>query len=400
MRMPTGLVLIAVAVLGCKEHVDAPLSPNEQKRVDKALANTDPHPMNVLGVDVEDQIRLLGVDVPTRDVTAGSRLAVTMYLKALHPQMEDNRIFLHFQCRGRSNFQNLDGKSITHRLLPLRRLQEGQIVSDRIEFTVHSGCKSGAATLYWGLYRGADRLKFKNTKSGQVSHDGRLRVLRLKVKGAKSPVLRAKKTEAPPVIDGKLTESVWQTATPIALKKIGGRDSLFQPTKIKAVYNETHLFIGVDATDSDVSSTFTERDSNTWEQEVIEVFIDALGTKRDYLELQVTPANVIFDAKFSHHRSALEKARAWQMTDLITKVKVDGTLNQRDDRDEGYSIEMQIPLAQVPGGLQGMKRGEWRINFFRFDLVKPKGQQASGWSPPPVPDFHHLDSFGKLKFLK
>ncbi|MGB0646211.1 MAG: carbohydrate-binding family 9-like protein, partial [Bradymonadia bacterium] len=364
MRMSTVLAIIFITVLGCKEYVDAPLSPSEQKRVDKALQNTNPSPKKSLNVDVEDQIRLLGVDVSPADVEAGSRVVVTMYLKALHRQMEDNRIFLHFQCRGRSNFQNLDGKSITHRLLPLRRLKEGQIVSDRIEFTVHSGCKTGAATLYWGLYRGADRLKFKNAKSGQVSHDGRLKALRLQIKGAQPPILRAIKTNGPALIDGKLTEPFWQTATPISLKRIGGRESFFQSTKIRAVYDDTHLFIGVDAKDSDVSSTFTERDSNTWEQEVIEVFIDAMGSKRDYLELQVTPANVIFDAKFSHHRSDLQKARAWQMNGLVTMVNVDGTLNKRDDRDAGYSIEMKIPLAQVPGGLQGVKRGEWRINFF------------------------------------
>ena len=88
------------------------------------------------------------------------------------------------------------------------------------------------------------------------------------------------------------------------------------------------------------------------------------------------------------------------MDGLVTMVTVKGTLNQRTDQDDGYSVEMKIPIAKVPGGLQGLKRGEWRINFFRFDLLKPKGQQASGWSPPPVPDFHHLDSFGALKFLK
>ena len=193
MRMSTVLATIFITILGCKEYIDAPLSPSEQKRVDKALYNSNPSPQRVLNVDVEDQIRLLGVDVSPNDIEAGSKVAVTMYLQALNTNMEDNRIFLHFQCRGRSNFQNLDGKSITHRLLPLRRLKAGQTLSDRIEFTVHNGCKTGTATLYWGLYRGADRLTFTNTKSGQVSQDGRLRVLRLKVTGAQPPILNAKR---------------------------------------------------------------------------------------------------------------------------------------------------------------------------------------------------------------
>ena len=72
-----------------------------------------------------------------------------------------------------------------------------------------------------------------------------------------------------------------------------------------------YLYIAVESEDTDVWSTFTKRDANTWEQEVIEVFIDADGNKKDYLELQVTPANVVFDAKSSGiearlHRKGLE----------------------------------------------------------------------------------------------
>ena len=160
-----------------------------------------------------------------------------------------------------------------------------------------------------------------------------------------------------------------------------------------------NLYLGIVAKDRDVWSTFTERDSNTWEQEVVEIFIDALGSKRNYLELQVTPANVIFDAKFDRHRSDLTKAKSWQMNGLSTAVNVEGTLNNRDDIDTQYTIEMQIPFDAVPGGRAGLKRGQWRINFFRFDKLKTNRQQASGWSAPPVPDFHHLDSFGQLQFI-
>ena len=58
MRMSTVLATIFITILGCKEYIDAPLSPSEQKRVDKALYNSNPSPQRVLNVDVEDQIRL------------------------------------------------------------------------------------------------------------------------------------------------------------------------------------------------------------------------------------------------------------------------------------------------------------------------------------------------------
>src|ERR1043165_6094606 len=40
----------------------------------------------------------------------------------------------------------------------------------------------------------------------------------------------------------------------------------------------------------------------------------------------------------------------------------------------------------------------WRINMFRMDMPSGKPQQASGWSPPMVGDFHALDKFGDLVF--
>jgi hypothetical protein len=41
---------------------------------------------------------------------------------------------------------------------------------------------------------------------------------------------------------------------------------------------------------------------------------------------------------------------------------------------------------------------KWRINIFRMDAPQGKPQQASGWSPPMVGDFHALDKFGDLVF--
>lgn len=399
MRLYLGITLILSLFSSCKEYVDAPLSPSEQKRVDSAQLTSMPNPKTVLNIDVEDQVRILGVDTSSSAVNAGDRLIITLYLEALNEQMEDNHIFLHFQCRGRPAFQNLDGKSLTHRLHPLRNFRKGDRVADKIDFQVHKGCKSGPATLYWGLFRGADRLKFTNAQKGQVSPDGRLKAIRIKVKATAPSLLQAPFSNTPVSIDGKLNESAWATSKPIRLTRIGGAKNDHQNTAIKALYDETHLYLGIVAKDSDIWSTFTTRDSNTWEQEVVEVFIDALGKKRDYLELQVTPANVIFDAKFARHRSDLAVARAWQMEGLATAVDVEGTLNKRDDSDTQYTIEMKIPIDAVPGGRTGLKRGQWRINFFRFDKLKTKRQQASGWSPPPVPDFHHLDSFGQLQFV-
>ena len=96
-------------------------------------------------------------------------------------------------------------------------------------------------------------------------------------------------------------------------------------------------------------ATLTQRDSDTWTQEVIELFIDADGDRKDYIELQVTPANVVFDARFPRYRSNLKAARAWNMKGLQTGAYVEGTLNKRDDIDTRFTVEFAVPLNEVPG---------------------------------------------------
>ena len=394
------ITLICMMTISCKEYVDAPLSPAEKKRIESVRLSTPPTPTIAHNVKIEDQIKLIGVDLSPQAVKAGDKTVVTFYLEAINEVMEDNKIFIHFQCRGPKGIQNLDGRSITQRILPLRQLKRGDIVADRIEFEVNRNCRTGKATIYWGLFRGADRLKFVDAPKSAVSKDGRLIAATLQIRAMPKPVMRALRINQPILIDGALSEAGWSKATSISLSRIGGTKSRFQPTLVKAMFDDNHVYIGAVANDSDIWSTFEKRDSNTWEQEVIEVFIDAGGKGRNYLELQVTPRNVVFDGKFARHRSDLSAARAWNMPGLETAVSVDGTLNERSDKDNRYTVEIKIPIKEVPGGLTGVQKGEWRINFFRFDKAKDKRQQASGWSPPPVPDFHHQASFGRLKFPK
>ena len=68
-------------------------------------------------------------------------------------------------------------------------------------------------------------------------------------------------------------------------------------TRAKFAWDSNHVYIGIECWDSDIWATFKGRDQKLWEQEVVEVFIDHDGDYRDYLELQVSPANQVFDAQ-------------------------------------------------------------------------------------------------------
>ena len=398
--------LVCVFMLGASScyFPEVVLSDAQEAMVKAHILSAAPTPQIKSGAIIGDRVRLIGVDVSSKSVRAGETLTVTYYLEGLSDTPTDTKIFVHFQGRGRGAYQNLDHEPIKG-YFPLRQLKRGQLVKDVQTFRVKRGFPRGKAKLYWGLFSGKDRLKIMNPKA--VKHDGRNRVLvtTLKIKGsakrskAKASALLAQETIT---IDGALDEPAWSRAswTRWWSGPMGEKSRKKLPlTRAKFMWSPEALYIGVECLDKDIWSTFTDRDSNTWEQEVVEVFVDPDGDHRDYLELQVTPANVVFDARFKHYRSDLTEARAWRYEGWETQVKVEGTLNQREDIDTRYFVEMKLPVKHIPGALAPIEaQHRWRINLFRFDQDKGQRQRAAAFSPPLVPDFHALDAFGEVIF--
>ncbi len=418
LRPLAAIALLALLALlaGCQEYAEPTLTPGQKKKVEAHLLSEAPTPQHPVGAVIEDQVRLIGYDIDKTTAKPGERVKVTYYIEVLAEKPDDNKIFVHFQ--GRKNdpkaWMNLDHHPIEG-LQPLRKLKKGDIVHDIQEFKIREDFPGGPAKVYWGLWRGNYRLKVSNADDPKVEVDkeGRVVLATVKVEGKaggekpkakpRLPMARAMKLgEGESItVDGKLDEPVWSRAVATAKwTSPDGKDRPVPETTARFAWTPDTLYVAVESVDSDVWSTFTERDSNTWEQEVIEVFLDPDGDKKDYLELQVTPANVIFDAKFERHRSDLAKARAWNMKGFETAVAVDGTLNERGDTDKGYTVEMAIPVAEVPGAKAPLAHGfTWRINLFRWDAPKEGRQQAAAFSPPIVGDFHALDRFGRIRFM-
>lgn len=410
MRIGMAAVLGVTCIVGaCQEHAAPSLTPGQKKKVQAHLL-TEAKPQHMINAVIEDQVRLIGYDIDKTEVAPGGTVKITYYIEGLSDRPDDNKLFVHFQGRKGDTkaWMNLDHAPVGN-LLPLHQLKKGQIVKDVQSFTVRPDFPGGEAKIYWGLWRGNYRLKIKNAAKAPHDSEGRVIVATLKIKGGKA----ARKAALPSAsatqlaagetmtIDGVLDEAVWKRAKYtdywVAPNGKGG-----DAPKVRArfAWDAEFLYLAVESEDTDVWSTFTDRDSNTWEQEVIELFIDADGNRKDYLELQVTPANVVFDAKFAKHRSDLAVARAWNMAGLKTAAKVDGTLNARDDVDVGYVVEMAVPVAQVPGAKVPLAGGQqWRVNLFRWDFPKGQRQRSAAFSPPVVGDFHALRRFGRLNFV-
>jgi hypothetical protein len=221
-----------------------------------------------------------------------------------------------------------------------------------------------------------------------------------------------RKTSKPIKLDGKLDEPAWKTAPSTGMFVNTMTGEAAQPnTEAKLLWDNQNLYFGFENADTDVWGTLTARDSKLWTQEMDEVMIDANGDGKGYIELQVAPNGTIFDTylptyrKYEDSLDSKRKPYDWN-SKLKAAVKVDGTLNKREDKDKGWTVEMALPLADVNGlDTNGVKvppalGDKWRLNMFRMDSPKDaKSQIALGWSPPMVGDFHKLDRFGEIVFV-
>lgn len=175
----------------------------------------------------------------------------------------------------------------------------------------------------------------------------------------------------------------------------------FQPTAFRACWSATHLYLAFQCADRDIWGTYQQRDDPLYEEEVVEAFLSPSGDVRHYYEFEVSPRNVVFDAAVhSPHRrrASMTVLTVWDCPGLETAVQVCGTLDNRQDADRWWSVEIAIPFIGFPHARTPRPGDSWRANFYRIDRSDPP--EFTAWSPTlkDPPDFHVPERFGHLVF--
>lgn len=221
-------------------------------------------------------------------------------------------------------------------------------------------------------------------------------------------------------IDGDLTKPVWQAAEPsnAFVDIVTGQKAWFD-TRVRLLWDDNYLYFGFTAEETDVWGTFTERDSKLYEENDLEIFI---AGRDAYYEFEISARNVIYEVfwiwkdihvpggpyygreEFSytarrtitldgvgghlHPRGQRWGFTGWDCPGLKHAVRVDGTLNKRDDVDRGWSAEIAIPWQSLELLADGRslppEDGDvWRIDCSRFQKIDPYGDSldpCAGWT--------------------
>src|SRR6202451_121249 len=214
------------------------------------------------------------------------------------------------------------------------------------------------------------------------------------------------RTNGPLSIDGKLDEPSWLAAPKsTAFVDIMTGEPAWFDTRVALLWDDDHLYFGFWAEEPTVWGTLTERNSKIYEENDLEVFIAGQDA---YYEFEINALNTVYEAfwiwkdKFLpgskyfgrpefdpatqrtmvldgvgghvHARGQRWGFLDWDCRGLLHAVHVDGTLNQRDDVERGWSAEIAIPwtsLSLLADGrsLPPRHGDEWRIDCSRFEKI-------------------------------
>lgn len=221
-------------------------------------------------------------------------------------------------------------------------------------------------------------------------------------------------------IDGVLDDAGWrETAFSTPFVDIVDGTPAWLESRVALVWDAENLYFGFKLEEPDVRAELTERDALIWTENDVELFI---AGENAYYELEINALNTVYEVFWiwndarapdsifwnmpefdpsaerilrlsgvgghQHPRGERLGFLDWDLPGLRQAVLIDGTLNNSEDRDRGWSVEVAIPWKGLQWLAEGRslppKNGDtWRIDcsrFQRYDLSGDELERSVGWT--------------------
>ncbi len=342
------LLVLAVSCVEREPKGKTDQKPPDSAYIEKNILAEAPTVGLVVNADLGGKVVYLGADVDKQTLRPGDKFKVTHYWKVIDPPGSDWRVFTHVIGASPNDWMNVDYTQMRAGHGP-DKWKKGQIIRDEQEIVLKGDWKSPYAQIGVGMWR-----KGSQGTNGRMSivsgpHDKESRIMSVRLtvapKGAAPKLERKtyviKRAKGAIAIDGKADEESWAAAewSP-AFSDTEGGQSIGQKTRAKLLWDDDNLYAFIESSDTDIFSEYTVKDDSLWKADVVELFIDADGNRKGYVELQVNPNNAQLDAWFAtnrHQGSDFE----WS-ADMKSAVHHRGTPANRHDTDEGWDVEIAI----------------------------------------------------------
>ncbi|MCC9167519.1 carbohydrate-binding family 9-like protein [Pontibacter sp. XAAS-A31] len=224
-------------------------------------------------------------------------------------------------------------------------------------------------------------------------------------------------------MDGKLEKEAWAKAT--WTSDFVDIEGSLRPhprfrTRAKMLWDDTYFYVAAEMEEPELWATLTERESVIFYDNDFEVFIDPDGDTQNYYEFEVNALGTVWDLLLAKtYRDGGPAINAWDIRGVQVGVQLNGTLNNPDDKDKKWIVEIAFPwdiLKECASEGRKPKHGEqWRLNFSRVewqtevkdgqhvkklnpDTGKAYPEDNWVWSPQGVVDMHLPATWGFVQF--
>ncbi len=204
-------------------------------------------------------------------------------------------------------------------------------------------------------------------------------------------------------LDGKGDEPAWDQADRIESFSVPWLKDRSPKTRTQArlLWDRTYLYFLADMEDHDLFADIVTHDGKTWHNDVFELFFKPSTEHDGYYEFQVNAAGTMMDMFIPQRTKTLfvdnvEKGDFH----LATRVVLKGTLNERNDRDEGWQVEGRIPWTDFrSAGGRPLSGETWGFALCRYDYDKEYSDPDLSTSAPLTEkDYHQHEHYGQLHF--
>ncbi|MBS1669607.1 MAG: carbohydrate-binding family 9-like protein [Bacteroidetes bacterium] len=222
-------------------------------------------------------------------------------------------------------------------------------------------------------------------------------------------------------IDGKDDEKVWAQAKwteDFSDIETGVITGVNNRARCKMIWDDTYLYVYVEIKEANLWATLTKHDTEVFQDNAFEMFICPNGNNFNYVEFQINGFGTVWDLYLPKpYRNGGKGLTNWDIKGLKKAVRLNGSINNPNDVDTGWSIELAIPLnAVIMNREKPPKVGSiWRMNFssvqwgldidngkyFRcMDKLtgQPLPPHYSVWSPHGIIDLHYPERWGYVLF--
>ena len=185
------------------------------------------------------------------------------------------------------------------------------------------------------------------------------------------------------VLDGKLDEKVWAKAPAYTLgfvNEVAGwpaaeRDRVLQDkyesAKVRFLYDDKYLYVGAELEDDDIITHLDHNQDLLYRgADTLEIFLSPENGMH-YWELYTTPSK--FRTSFCFPAGGMLGlqeifSNSMLMPGYETAFTVNGKINDHKVKDNGWTTEVRIPLAEIAKkGIKFAPTEKWRILAARYN---------------------------------